>query len=92
MIGMNRRMELKDFVLSSHRDINLVADTSQLAAVAVAVVVVAPLSVYLLEKIHYVSFVVETMKEIVLGVVDCNSSNFDYLQEKEKEKHKSLIL
>lgn len=83
MIGMNRRMELKDFVLSSHRDINLVVDTSQLAAVAA--VVVAPLSVYLLEKIHYVSFVVETMKEIVLGVVDCNSSNFDYLQEKKKK-------
>ena len=84
MIGMNRRMELKDFVLSSHRDINLVADTSQLVAVAAAVVVV-PLSVYLLEKIHYVSFVVETMKEIVLGAVDCNSSNFDYLQEKKKK-------
>ena len=87
MIGMNRRMELKDFVLSSHRDINLVADTSQLVAVVAvaAAVVVVPLSVYLLEKIHYVSFVVETMKEIVLGAVDCNSSNFDYLQEKKKK-------
>lgn len=39
MFGMNRKMELKDFVLSTHRDINLVADTSQLAAVAAVVLV-----------------------------------------------------
>lgn len=84
MIGMNKRMELKDFVLSIHLDINLVADMSQVAAVAVAAVAVVLLSVGSLEKIHYVSFVVETMKEIVLGVVDCNSSNFDYLQVRKK--------
>ena len=85
MIGMKRMMELKDFVLSTHLCINLVADTSQLVAVAAAAaaaVVVVPLSVCSLEKIHFVSFVVETMKEIVLGAVDCNSSNFDYLQVK----------